>query len=226
MYFDTRGKNCLPGCLFHRAEPGTSTEMMLGRTKKCGSRRTVPSQWLCTSFTATGSFKEVFQESECKNQAAFAWFKCLHRAMGSLLRREECLKVSHYDNEALSPLTCSLLHLSLIPIYFLISEFEGKGWRFAFHFHGTLDTAHEILSASLSPFPWINNSLCSHAPHSVLRNIRHGTWGTLCALIWPWFLISSWIFKFCMFISHSRQETLGSLPNSPLRKCCFCGQPL
>lgn len=142
--------------------------------------------------------------------------------MGSLLRREECLKVSHYDNEALSPLTCFLLHLSPIPIYFLISEPEGKGWRLAFHFHGTLSTAHEILSASLPPFPWTNLSL--FAP--MLRNIRHGTWGTLPALTWPWFLISSWIFKFCTFASHSRQVTPARLSNSPLRKCCFCGQPL
>lgn len=60
----------------------------------------------------------------------------------------------------------------------------------------------------------------------MLRNIRHGTWGTLPALTWPWFLISSWIFKFCTFASHSGQVTPARLSNSPLRKCCFCGQPL
>lgn len=70
---------------------------------------------------------EVFQERECKNHAAFAWFKCLKRGVGSLLRRDECLTVSHYGNEALSPLTCFLFHLRTIPIYFLISEPEGKG---------------------------------------------------------------------------------------------------
>lgn len=180
-YFDTRGKDWLPGCLIHRAEPGTSTETMLGRTKKCGCRPTITSQWFCISFTATGNFKEVFQEREGKNHAAFAWFKFLHRAVGSLLRREECLKVSHYGNEALSSLTCFLLHLTLIPIYFLISEPEGKGWRFAFHFRGTLSTPHEILPACLPLFHWINESLCSHALHSLLRNIRRGTWGTLPA---------------------------------------------
>lgn len=153
------------------------------------------------------------------------WFKCLHRAVGSLLRREECLKVSCYGNKALSPLTCFLLHLSHIPIYFLISEPEVKGWRFAFHFRGTLSTAHEILPACLPPFHWINRFLCSHALHSLLRNIRHGTWGTLLALIRPWFLISSWIWKFCTFTSHSREVTIDRLSNSPWESAAFVDSP-
>lgn len=97
---------------------------MLGRTKKCGSNLHIMVIFL--SFTAAGSFKEVFQERECRTQAAFAWFKCLHRAVGSLLRRDECLEVSHYGNEALSPLTCFLLHLSISLFVFKFLNLKGK----------------------------------------------------------------------------------------------------
>lgn len=78
-----------------------------------------------------------------------AWFKCMHKAMGSLLKRDECLKVPHYGDEAHSPLTCFLLHLCPISISFLISDPKGKGWKFAFNFHGNLSSSHEI-SACLS----------------------------------------------------------------------------
>lgn len=78
-----------------------------------------------------------------------AWFKRLHRATGSLLRRDECLRKPHYGDEACSPLTCFLLHLCPVATSFLISDSEGKGWKFAFNLRGNLRTSHEI-SACLS----------------------------------------------------------------------------
>lgn len=85
--------------------------------------------------------------SECQKLAALPG---LNACTGQWdLCWEKCLKVPHYSDEAHSPLTRFLLQLCPISIYFLISDSEGKGWKFAFNFHGNLSTSQEI-SACLS----------------------------------------------------------------------------
>lgn len=91
------------------------------------------------------SYGEIWGE-RMQEPCCSAWFKCLQRATGSPLRRDECLREPHYGDEARSPLTCFLLHLCPIAASFLISDSEGKGWKFAFNLHGNLRASPEIFS--------------------------------------------------------------------------------
>lgn len=127
---------------------------MLGKIKKHSSRPTIISWWFCISFTATCSFRQIFQERQHQKLAALPGLNACRGQWDLCWEEMSVLKsfimvmrlILHWH----SPLTAP----SLPYLYFLISDPEGKGWKLAFNFPGNLSTSHEI-SACLSLAFWL-----------------------------------------------------------------------
>lgn len=125
-----------------RAKPGMSTEMLA----RIIAAVQPPSWFFCSRSIATGRLKKTFLGGRGENARTLPHCLVWMPAQGNGIFAERSWVSQRASFQWWGSFFTDMFPLHLCPIStsFLISDSEGKRWKFAFNFHGNLCTSHEI----------------------------------------------------------------------------------